>query len=123
MDVKRKEFIRSTKQRMLAYSVSIINFIDSLPKELSTTILARQLLRSATSIGANFVEAQAAPSRKDFANFMSIALKSANETQYWFELFGQAKKGDPKKIMSLQAETVEFSNLLGSIVKSLRAKI
>lgn len=119
----RKEFIAKITERMLAYSANVIHFIDQLPRDLSEQILAKQLLRSATSIGANFVEAQAAPSRKDFAHFISIVLKSANETRYWLALFIKARKGSLQALETLQRETGELANLLGSIVKSTRKEI
>ena len=58
-----------SKTRTYQFTLRIIRFIDSLPSDMSTKIIARQLLRAATSIGANIVEAQASPSRKDFTNF------------------------------------------------------
>jgi len=119
----RKELIEKITERMLAYSANVIHFIDKNPRDLSGQILAKQLLRSATSIGANFVEAQAAPSRKDFAHYISIALKSANETRYWLALLIRTRKGNLQTLESLQRETVELANLLGSIVKSARKEI
>lgn len=119
----RKEFIESLKKRMLDYSVEVTRFVDGLPKALSCQILARQLLRSATSIGANFIEAQGAASTKDFTNFLSISLKSANETLYWLSIFRKSHKGDQELLINLQKETFEFSNILGSIVSSLKKKV
>lgn len=119
----RKEFIESLKSRMLDYSVLVTKFVDGLPRDLSCTILARQLLRSATSIGANFIEAQGAASTKDFTNFLSISLKSANETLYWLAIFRKSNKGNQIVLEKLQKETFEFANILGSIVSSLRKKI
>lgn len=123
MKEDRKEFIEKLKKRMLDYSVLVITFIDGLPRDLSCTILARQLLRSATSIGANFIEAQGAGSTKDFTNFLAIALKSANETIYWLSLFRESHKGNQLVLIKLQTETHELANILGSIVSSLRKKV
>lgn len=122
MKEDRKEFIENLKNRMLHYSVQVISFVDGLPRDLSCSILARQLLRSATSIGANFIEAQGAGSTKDFTNFLSIALKSANETIYWLSLFRKSHKGNQIILEKLQIETSELANILGSIVSSLRKK-
>lgn len=123
MKTDRKEFIESIKKRMLDYSILVTRFVDGLPRELSSQILARQLLRSATSIGANFIEAQGASSQKDFINFLSISLKSANETLYWLSIFRQSGKGNQILLIKLQKETTEFGNILGSIVSSLRKKV
>jgi four helix bundle protein len=70
------------KRRAYQYSIAIIEFLDTLPKDTSSQVIGQQLLRSATSIGANVVEAKGASSRKDFANFFSYSLKSANESLY-----------------------------------------
>lgn len=94
--------------------------IDTLPRETSSSILSKQLLRSATSIGANFVEAQGSPTKKDFAQFMSIALKSANETRYWLSLFVRINKGNNQLLSVLEGETLELANILGAIVRSTR---
>lgn len=119
----RKEFIKKLTSRILNYSVNVVHFVDSLPRDLSSQILARQLIRSATSIGANFTEAQGASSTKDFTNFLFIALKSANETRYWLSILVEVKKGNRMLTQQLYRETTEFANILGSIVNSLRKKV
>ncbi len=68
--------------RIYTWVLNLVNFIDSLSKDSSARIMANQLLRSGTSVGANYVESQAGSSRKDFANFLHISLKSANESKY-----------------------------------------
>lgn len=70
------------KLRAYKFSLAVIRFINDLPKNQTNKIISSQLLRSATSIGANIIEAQAGSSKKDFKNFMNVALKSANETKY-----------------------------------------
>jgi four helix bundle protein len=110
------------KARSYKYSLSIISFIDSLPKDVSTQIIARQLLRSATSIGANIIEAQASPSRKDFANFFNHSLKSANESRYWIELLKDSGKATGGTLDPLLQETKEIANILGSSLLTLRGK-
>ena len=72
------------KQRAYLYALDIIKFIDSLDKkDFSVQVITKQLLRSATSIGANIIEAQSGSTKRDFTNFFSYALKSANETKFW----------------------------------------
>jgi len=75
------------KERSYLFALRIIKLIDSLPSDHASKIIADQLMRSATSIGANIVEAQAASSRRDFSNFPNYALKSANETKFWLGLY------------------------------------
>ncbi len=109
------------KQRAYLYALEIIKFIDSADKkDLSTQIIARQLLRSATSIGANITEAQAGSTKKDFTNFFCYALKSANESIFWINLLKDSNKINFDKIDQLLKETKEIANILGSSVLTLR---
>jgi len=80
-----------------------------------------QLLRSATSIGANVVEGKAGSSKKDFRNFYTIALKSANETNYWLCLIRDTNivNVDKDKIVELITEADELSKIIASIVINL----
>jgi four helix bundle protein len=110
------------KHRSYQYSIKMIEFLDALPKDVSTEIIAKQLLRSATSIGANIVEAKAASSKRDFTNFFSNSLKSANESLYWLGLLRDAKKMDNPQIEHLLNETKELSNILGSSILTLKGK-
>ena len=68
------------KKRTYCFALDIISFIDHLPKEQISKTISNQLLRSATSIGANVIEAHAASSKKDYTNYINHALKSSNET-------------------------------------------
>jgi len=110
------------KYRAYKYSIAIIEFLDSLPKNVSTTVITNQLLRSATSIGANVVEAKGASSKRDFTNFFNHALKSANESLYWLGLLRDAKKMNDSRLAYLLNETKELANILGSSVLTLRGK-
>jgi four helix bundle protein len=74
------------EQRTKWFSLAIIALADALPKTRSADVLARQRLRSATSIGANYREANRGVSRADFTNKIGTVQKEASETQYWIEL-------------------------------------
>lgn len=111
-----------SKTRAYQFALKIIGFIDKLPKDMSTPILAKQLLRAATSIGANIIEAQASPSRRDFTNFFNHSLKSANETKYWLGLLKDANKADTETINGLITEAEELANILGSSILTLKGK-
>lgn len=111
------------KARSYTFSINLISFIDVLKKQdWVVQTLARQLLRSGTSIGANIIEAQAGSSRKDFTNFFSHALKSANETKFWLTLLKDSGKSDPKPTDALAKEAQELANMLGSSIITLRNK-
>lgn len=70
----------SLQNRVYQYSIRVIEFLDSLPNDVSTLVIKKQLLRAATSIGANIHEAKASSSRRDFTNYFNHSLKSAHET-------------------------------------------
>ena len=111
-----------SKTRAYQFALKIIGLIDKLPHDMSTQVIAKQLLRAATSIGANIIEAQASPSRKDFTNFFSHSLKSANETKYWLGLLKDSNKVNSEAINILIKETDEIANILGSSILTLRGR-
>ncbi len=111
------------KNRTYLYALDIIKLIDFLEKkDFSVQVLSKQLLRSATSIGANIIEAQAASSKKDFCKFFNYALKSANESKFWIGLLRDSKKADKERADSLLKETAEIANILGSSILTLKGK-
>jgi len=112
------------KNRAYFYALEIIKFIDSLEKkDFSIQVISKQLLRSATGIGANIIEAQAASSKKDFCKFFNYALKSANESKFWIGLLRDSKKVNKEKADNLLQETNELANILGSSVLTLRGRV
>ncbi|MCU0665765.1 MAG: four helix bundle protein [Candidatus Omnitrophica bacterium] len=110
------------KDRAYQYSVKIIEFLDILPKDTSTQVILKQLLRSATSIGANIIEAQASSSKRDFTNFFSYSLKSANESLYWLSLLKDARKVGNPQLGYLLVETQELANILAASILTLKGK-
>ena len=122
MQNQNSKFKIKLKDRAYQYSIKIIEFLDALPKDISSQVIAKQLLRSATSIGANIVEAQASSSKRDFTNFFNHALKSANESLYWLGLLRDTKKINNVQLECLLNETKELANILGSSVLTLRGK-
>ena len=110
------------KDRAYQYSIRIVQFLDRMPRDSSAQIIAKQLLRSATSIGANIIEAQASSSKRDFTNFFSHSLKSADETLYWLGLLRDAKGIDGSEMDWLLQETKELGNILGSSILTLKGR-
>lgn len=111
------------KHRAYLYALAIIKLIDILDKrDFSIEVTTKQLLRSATSIGANIIEAQAGSTRKDFANFFAYALKSANESKFWLGLLRDSGKVERKNVEMLFQETIEIANILGSSILTLKGK-
>lgn len=93
-----------------------------MPNKRSAWIIADQLIRSSTSIGANITEGKASSSRLEFKKFYEIALKSANETKYWLNLLSDAKLADEQEVLILLNEVTEIANMLGSGVIKLKQK-
>ncbi len=110
------------KVRCYYFSIKVIKFLERLPDKKVYWIIADQLLRSATSIGANIVEAKSSSSRRDFIKFYEIALKSANESKYWFGLLRDATEADKNKVNELLFELNELSNILGASLLTLKNK-
>ena len=110
------------KVRCYYFSISIIRAMGNLPERRVYWVISDQLLRSATSIGANVVEAKSSSSRRDFIKFYEIALKSANETKYWLGLLRDATDADKIKVAELLKEVNEISNMLGSSLLTLKNK-
>lgn len=110
------------KYRCYYYSINIIKFLQSLPEKKIYWVISDQLLRSATSVGANIVEAKSSSSKRDFIKFYEIALKSANETKYWLGLLRDATESDEDKIRQLLKEIEEISKMLGSSLLTMKNK-
>ena len=93
------------QNRTKAFAIQIINFVANLPKNRITDVLGRQLLRSGTSIGANYREACRAESLDDFIHKIGICAKESAETQYWLELFLEGKlfNGERCDVLSREA--------------------
>jgi len=110
------------KKRTYIYALEAIKFLEDLPKDYISQTIGRQLLRFATSIGANIVEVQASSSKKDFANFYSHSLKSANESKLWLGLLKDSGKAPSDKINPILNETNELSNILASSILTMKGK-
>lgn len=111
------------KKRAYFYALEIIKFIDGLDKkDFTVQIITKQLLRSATSIGANIIEAQAGSTKKDFTNFFSYSLKSSNESKFWLGLLRDSGKANREQINVLLDETSQLANILGSSILTLKGK-
>ncbi|MBM4401792.1 MAG: four helix bundle protein [Candidatus Cloacimonetes bacterium] len=113
---------KDLKVKAYCYALKIIHLLERLPKDYITQTIGKQLLRSATSIGANTIEAQSASSKKDFTNFLNHALKSANESKFWLGLLRDSKKVNSEIINPLLQETHEFANILGASILTVKGE-
>jgi four helix bundle protein len=98
----------------------VIRFLETLPEKRSYRILSDQLLRAATSIGANVVEARSASSKKDFMHYYEIALKSANETSYWLSLLQDGLDVRGPQIEAVIAETDELKRIIAASLLTMK---
>jgi four helix bundle protein len=87
MSAQRTELAERTRQ----FALRIIRLVSSLPRKRAADIISGQLLRSGTSIGANYREASRAATKKHFASILGTSLREADETLYWLELVRDAK--------------------------------
>ncbi len=106
-------------KRLLNFAVRVIKFLRGLPKTVEYNVIRYQLIKSSTSSGANYDEAQAGSSRADFHNKVNIALKEMSESNYWLEVIKAIldTKQTEKELDWLINESEELDNILGSIVK------
>ena len=104
-------------RKSLAFSVRIVNLTKYLQEEKKEFVIAKQVCKSGTSIGANIAEAQRAQSTADFVSKMKIALKEANETQYWLQLLFETKYLKEQEFVSLHDDLVEILKMLTAICK------
>ena len=111
---------RDILKRSKVFSVAVIRFVRSAGSDFVGRHLAQQLLRSATSIGANLHEADMADTVKDFCNKVNIAQKEASETVYWLELLREANVLPASQLVDVQAEATEIRKILREIVRASR---
>ena len=93
MSETRREY--DLENRTLKFSVAILLFVKKVKIDQINTPLINQLIRSATSIGANYCEANGASSKKDFRNKIYICKKEAKETKYWLQLIAKTNAATP----------------------------
>lgn len=102
------------------FAVRIVNLYKYITTEKKEFVLSKQLLRSGTSIGANVSEAQMGQSKSDFNAKMYIALKEANETEYWLKLLYKTEYLTENEFESIKTDIKEIIALLMSITKSIK---
>ena len=111
------------KSRTLNFGIQVLRVVKEMPNETIGWVVGKQLARSATSIGANVWEADAALTESEFANKISIARKEASETLYWLELASRSELIFGEKIAALQSECHELTLVLGTVVRKTQEHI
>ena len=110
------------QQKTIDFAVRIVNFYKHLCTDKKEFVISKQILRSGTSIGANVRESKNAQSDPDYLSKMNIALKEADETQYWLEVLLRSEIINGSEYNSLNEDLKEIIAVLVSIVKKLKEK-
>ncbi|HBM16714.1 MAG TPA: four helix bundle protein [Lentisphaeria bacterium] len=111
------------EKRTKTFAINIIKFINSNDRNIVSDVLLKQLLRSATSIGANYREANRAESKKDFIHKISIVLKETSETNYWLELLSELDLHKNSELKLLLKESSELLAIFTTIHKKSKSPI
>lgn len=122
MQNDKAKFKNEFKQRLYRFTLKLIEFLDSLPGDNVSRRIGDQLLRSGTSILGNYIEGQAASSKKDFTNFFNTSLKSTNESKLWFALLRDSRRVETDKVIWFLKELDEYSKIFASSILTLKGK-
>ncbi|HMU98064.1 MAG TPA: four helix bundle protein [Chitinophagales bacterium] len=119
MENKKENIVQ---EKSFAFALQIIKLSKFLMNKKKEFVISKQVLRSGTAVGALIREAEHAQSKADFIHKMNIALKEANETDYWIELLYQSNEIDINAYHSIQPDIQELIKLLVSIVKTSKER-
>ena len=122
MQNDKEKFKKEYKSRLYQFVLKLIEFLDALPNDNVSRRIGDQLLRSGTSILGNYIEGQAASSKKDFTNYFNISLKSVNESKLWVALLRDTKRAKSEDVQWFLTELAEFGNIFGSSILTLKGK-
>ena len=122
MSVEKEKFIKEFKKRLYTFVLKLIDFINNLLQDRVSNRLSDQLLRSGASVLSNYVEGQSSYSKKEFTNFLTISLKSANESKVWLALLKDSKRATIQKTAWFLSELDELSKILASSVLKCKGK-
>jgi four helix bundle protein len=110
------------RTRMKQFALRIVNLASRLPRNRVGDVMGRQILRSGTSIGANYSEAMRASSKRHFISIVEIAAREAGETLYWLELLAESKTVKPALLLALIEECNELTAILTATARSAKRR-
>ena len=113
---------KNLRERTKQFALRIIRLYSALPQRGATLVLGNQILKSGTSVGAHYREAQRAKSNADFISKVEGALQELDETTYWLELLGDSGIVTRARLNSLNEEANELLSILVTIVKRVKSK-
>lgn len=111
------------KARTKTFAVRIVKLVDSLPRSLAAQVMGRQLLRSATSVGASYRAACRAQSRAEFAAKLSIVVEESDESLYWLELVRETELVKPELLAALIREANELVAIVLTSRKTAKSPV
>ncbi len=111
---------RDLDERLLVYGATIIKLVESLPSTIAGRRIGDQLLRSGTSVGANFEEAQGAESKNDFAHKLQIALKELRESNYWLRLLAKTGMLPQETLVVVIGESAQLKAILSKSIATVK---
>jgi four helix bundle protein len=111
---------KDLKERTKEFALRILAMYSSLPKSMEARVLGKQILRSGTSVGANYREASRGRSKAEFVAKMGDCLKELDETQYWLELLSEGGIVAKEKLAGLANEAKELTAIFVTIIKSTK---
>lgn len=106
--------------RIFKFVVSVVNFVNKLPKTPSNLIFINQITRSVSSMGANDQEADGASTKKDFIHCFTLVRKEGKETVFWLKLIGETNKSYKNEAERLISEGNEIVAIVSTIIKNSR---
>ena len=109
--------------KSLDFAVRIVRLCRYLEEEHHEYVMSKQIIRCGTSVGANVRESRNAQSDADFVSKLSIALKEADETQFWLDVLYRSETIDEKIYESINSDIKELIALLTSIIKTMKSKM
>ena len=112
---------RPAREKSRKFAVRVVRLYQYLCDDKREYVLAKQLLRAGTSIGANLAEAECAISRKDFLSKVYIALKECSETLYWLELLHETDYLTMEQYSSMQSDCEELRRILSATTKTMQS--
>jgi four helix bundle protein len=108
------------EERTFRFTQNVIALSNVVPKTLANIEMLKQVIRSSGSVGANYIEANEALSKKDFALRIKICRKEAKETLYWLRLLESKGEAELKMQQELIQESTELTKIFGSIVEKVK---
>ena len=113
---KKQQFKQEFKKRCFLFSISILRLSEKLNDKRINWVLIDQLIRAATSVGANSVEGGNSTSKREFVNFFQIALKSSSESLYWLAILKEMNLEKKDEIHKLIQECSEIKKIISTII-------